>query len=148
MAKMMTCCRSAPSEALVLLLVSLLCQALLGCSRQPGGDRSFGFEVENETGRSMSEVALSFIPSGKVAGVGDLGIHSAGAMGALEGPVPDAADVGWLDSDGKKHSVHVQITPLPPPTRTSYMGSDRQIYFVINANNSVMVFGHCPGMPN
>jgi hypothetical protein len=60
--------------------------------------------------------------------------------------MPDEADITWKDSVGKDHSQHVQITPLPPPTRTSYMGSVRVIHFVINNDGSVTIFYHHPGL--
>ena len=78
--------------------------------------------------------------------MGEIGIGSIAGMCAFAGPVPDAANISWTDAKGAPCRAHVRITPLPPPTRTSYMGSDRQIYIVIYGDGAAVVCYHNPGL--
>ena len=143
---MQTCSLYRPQPAL-LVAVALLGACLSACSREPRADRCFGFDVYNNTIYRLDSVELRFLPSGKPCSLGGLGLGSTKGMGPLPGPVPDAVDVAWTErASGKRHQAHAQITPLPPPTRTSYMGSVRQIYIVITSDDTVKVFGHCPDL--
>ena len=136
-------------QALTFALTIMACVGLSACSRGSRPDRAFGFGVYNRTNYEMDDVVVRFIPRGGTFAMGGIGTQGAGSMEPYPGPVPDAAEIRWTEAPGTAHSVRVQITPLAPPTRTSYIGPGcRKIYFVVNGDSSVTVFSHHPGLPD
>jgi hypothetical protein len=101
--------------------------------------------VENLSGTLLNDVSVTF--SGG-AGTWPLGVVSSGPgekmVAGLSGPVPDSADISWRDQGDAMHKQHLQITPLPPPTATSYSGAERDIYFIIEQDGSVKLVYHFP----
>jgi len=127
---------SLVSGAAILILVALIYFW--------GGGGGFGFGVANRTGLQIPSVTVSFIGHGGIWPIGVVSNGGEAVVGGLPGSVPDSADVTWTDIWGLNHKQHVQITPLPPPTRTSFAGSARFIYFVIDSHGVVTVLYHSP----
>jgi hypothetical protein len=64
-------------------------------------------------------------------------------VSGLPGLMPDMADIAWTNPAGVRHSQQVKITPLPPPTSSSYVGNERIVFFVIGSD-TVKVMYHDP----
>ncbi len=103
----------------------------------------FGFGVENLTGTMVDNVAINY--PGHSIGIGALDSGpGAATYSGLVGRIPDAVEVGWTSQDGVMHAYPVRLKPLPPPTNTSYNGTERQLFFVIQPDNTVIFLNHHP----
>jgi len=132
------------------LNVAIISFAILGassCQIEREFEKGFEFGVYNLSGGNLTDVATTFPPDGNAHGTWRMGVLSASAIATIStipGAVPDKAEVTWTDAANVVHKERVQIRPLPPPTATSYNGTDREIYFVIQPDNTVKIVYHDP----
>jgi len=105
----------------------------------------FSFGVYNNTASDFSDVKVVLGGNAGTWPIGNVVSGGLGCISMLPGSVPDSVDLAWTDPSGTVHSQHLQITPLPPPTATSYGGGgDREIYFEITADGKATVVYHDP----
>jgi hypothetical protein len=117
------------------LIMSQLLVAAAGCG---GRHEIYGFGLEFPPGVDRA-VSVRFSD-----GNGWPPVDNGGTIEMIPGPVPDWAEISWTDAAGHQHKQHIQLAPLPPPTATSYNGSERMVYFVIQKDNTVKFVNHEP----
>jgi hypothetical protein len=121
-------------------MLILLGSSAVGCS---SADVNYDLGVYNPTPDNISSITVE-LDNGNTWPFANLGSNSLATVNSQPGPIPDAADVSWTDAAGKAHHQHVQITPLPAPTKTSFSGPNRDFYLVFDAVGSVKVVYHDP----
>ena len=128
----------------LLVFIAVTAALLLGWVFWRQWNQPYSFGVRNETDALIPNLTVKF-PGGRTWDMGAVGMDGFAAIGDPPPPIPDQADIAWTDADGHYFSRHLaNITPLPPPTRTSFAGQARIIAFVIKPDNTVIVVYHNP----